>query len=145
MPVFYNVGYTGGCAGIILQHQKTALLVTNKVGAINMNVHSAGNIQPDHSRAVIGILQHQFGWDHTIIQDMPVMVNIMQKKIDGPNTLLNTTLDMLPFIPGNNTGNGIKRQNTINSLAVSINGKGNTHSIKLSFSRCCTVLEFLYL
>ena len=40
--------------------------------------------------------------------------------------MLNTILNMLPFLTRNNAGNNIKRKNALNALIIGIHGKSDT-------------------
>src|SRR5947208_1465470 len=74
------------------------------------------------------------------------MIDIVQKKIERGNPLLQTALDLFPFRSGNNSRDEIKGKNPLGALSVVINREGDalaqesergqvTFAIKFSFSQ----------
>src|SRR5947209_15987098 len=53
------------------------------------------------------------------------MINILQKKVQGDNALLQPTLDHFPLGAWNNTRQEVMRKNAFRTFAPAINGKRN--------------------
>ena len=59
-----------------------------------------------------------------------VMIDIMQKGIECGNTLLTTSLYLLPFTGSNDARDNIKRYHTLNIFSIAIDRKGDTFAVK---------------
>ena len=98
------------------------------IDAGNMGIDIAAHIDALHFRAVNRIVQNLFGGNDAVFQNFLIVVDVMQKGIQGANPLATAIGNGLPFGRGQNAGDGIKRDQALGAVFVAIYGKGNAQS-----------------
>ena len=90
-----------------------------------MNVDVAGNLDADHLAPVGGAAQHKFGGDDLVLEDLPVVIHIVDKQVEGPDPLLETAFHPFPLVGGDHPRHGVERHDPLDPLVPSINGEGD--------------------
>ncbi len=70
--------------------------------------------------------EHQIGRDDTILKNLLVVINIIDKQIEGTDPLFQTYLQVLPFLRLNDSRNNIKRENLFSLIVITIDVKGDS-------------------
>ena len=77
--VFQHIADAGGRAGVVLQHAELAGGVAHEVGADHVDVLPARRLEADHFLAKTLRLQHEFRWDHALLEDVLVVRDAVQE------------------------------------------------------------------
>ena len=81
MAVLDDIGNAGRRPGVILKDAELTLVVAHDIRAADMNVNTTGNVQPDHFFPVIRIAENKVRRHDTVLQDFPVVIDVLQEMI----------------------------------------------------------------
>ena len=63
--------------------------------------------------------------DGAVLQDILIMVDIMEEKIQGGDALDEPGLEVIPLLAGDNPGHHVERENALSPLGVPVNVERN--------------------
>jgi len=124
--IFQNVGYTGRTTGIVFQHEVSALVVTDEICATNMHIDITRHVNAHDFPSEIFCPENVRRWDDAVFKDFLLMVNILQKQIEGNNPLFEPPFEKVPFRGRNDSRNKIKGHDALGSKVIAVNGEGDS-------------------
>ena len=125
LPVFQHIGDPGGGAGIVLQHKKFIRPGSDNVDARNMGIDTVGWRSIDHCKAEAGIAQHQFLWNDARPDDLPLAVDIAQKRVERFDPLNQSAFKAGPFPARNHPGDDVERDQPLTAADIAVDRKGD--------------------
>ena len=109
-----------------------------------MRPDTLGRIYPDTLRTKVFGVGNKFFRENAVLDDFLLVIDIIDEKIQCINPLLETFLDQLPFISGNNARDNIEGPGPVDgALFLRIHGKGNTHDTDSRFGRGLVLFDIL--
>ena len=88
-----------------------------------MNVDVAGNLQPDAIAPVAGRPENQLGRNDPLLEDQPLVINVMNEEVQSADALLEPALDPVPFGGGDQPRDRIERDDPLDALLAAIDGE----------------------
>jgi hypothetical protein len=85
-----------------------------------VDVDIARRLEADAIAPVPGRSEDQLGGNDPVLEDEPIVVDVMNKEVQGPDPLFQAALDPVPFLGGDQPGNGIKRDDTFDALLAAV-------------------------
>ena len=133
MAVLDHIGDARGGAGVVLQHQEGAGFVAHDIGAADMHIGVERHVEADHRLAVAGVLQHQFGRDDLVGEDLPLVVDVAQEHVQRPHALGDAGFDLVPFRRGDHPRDQVERQDAVDRGGVGIDREGDAAFQQVTF------------
>ena len=87
MAVLDDVADAGWRSRVVLQNHQGAVLVSDEVGAADVDVGAMREIDALHDGTVVGIAEYEVGRDHAILDDLLVVVEIVQQEVERGDAL----------------------------------------------------------
>ena len=125
VPVLDHVGDARWRAGVVLQHQEAPGLVADDVGAADMHIGAVRRIEADHRLAVGRVAQHQFARHDAVLQDLPVVIDVVQEQVQRAHALDDAGFQRAPFLRGDHARDQVERQDAVDRGGVGIDGEGD--------------------
>ena len=127
LAIFKDVGDAGGATEIVLEHIEATVPVANQIGAGDMTPYATRRGEALALLAVGAAAEDQiFGHDF-IFQDFFVVIDVLEKFVEGKNSLFETVFDLLPIACRNDAGDDIKGEDFFGALVAAVNIKGDAH------------------
>ena len=82
-----------------------------------------GNLKPDAVAAVAGCAEDQLGGNDPRLEDLTVVINVVNEKIERADALLEPALDPVPFGGGDQPGDRVERNDAFDALLAAIDRK----------------------
>ena len=130
LAVLEHVRDTGRDAQVVFEHAELAGLVAHDVDAGDVGVDAAGDVDPLHLRAVLGVTKHLFRGDDARLEDLLVVVNVVEKGVQRAHALLQAALELDPFIQGQDAGNDVEGDESFGTLFLAVNRKSDAHAME---------------
>ena len=144
LPILDDIGNAGWAARIVLQHEKITVAIADQIGAANVDVDILRDIEMHELRAEVRGLPNVIFWNHAIAQNGLTVIDVVQEKIERGNSLLQTALDLFPFLPGNNSRDEIEGKNPLSALSVAVNGEGDALAQESERGQVTFAIEFSF-
>ncbi len=125
LPVLQHVGDAGGRARIVLQNEEFVLAGAHQINADNMSVHLRRGHHADHLRQECVIVLDELHRNTPGTKDFLAVIDIMQERVDRPHALLDALDEPCPFLPGNDPGHNIERDQPLVRVCGAIDVEGN--------------------
>lgn len=137
MAVLDDIGDAGRTAAVVLEHAELAVAIANDIGAVDMDVGAARQVETDHLRAVIGIADHQALGDDAILDDAPLVIDVVEKQVERPNALNDAALDRRPIRGRDDARDDVKREDAVDRILVAVNREcdAEVEQLLLGFGR----------
>ena len=90
-----------------------------------MDVDIVRHVDSDQLGTIVFRRADDFQGDNSFTNDPLIVVNIVEKKIQRPQALLEAPLENLPLIRWNNPRDQIERHDSLGSLVTAVNRKGD--------------------
>ena len=127
LPVLEDIRNTGRASQVVFQDVNRAIGVTDEVGS--------GNVAPDSPRRIQAdaLLEKVFaGMDHIlgknpIAYDVLVVINIVNKEVQRPNSLLETGINESPFAALDDARDQVKRPDFFGPGFMTIDIERDSH------------------
>src|SRR5262249_26050807 len=128
LAVFENVRNTRRAAQIIFQDVIFPVAVADQIGSGDVAPGPLRRLQSNASLAEGFCREDQVQRDDTILEDLLVMVNVVDKDIQRMNALTEPALDRYPFVGRNNPRNNIERKDLFRPRLIAVNIECDAHS-----------------
>ena len=135
LTVFQDIGYAGWTAQVVLQDIEPAVGITHQVGAGNVAPYAPGGPEALALCAVGPAGKNQVFRNHPVLDDFTIVVNIVDKLVDGVDTLPEPGFDVLPLIGLDDTGKNIEGKDPFGTAFVAVNGESDAHLHQGRFRR----------
>ncbi len=126
LAILEHVAHAGGRAAVVLEHQITAVSVADQVDSGDVDVDIAGNLQADAISPVAGCPEDELGGNDPILENEPIVIDVMNEKVESTDPLFEPALDPVPFGGGDQPGNRIERDDAFDALLSAVDGEGDT-------------------
>ena len=123
LAVFQDIRNPRRATAIVLEHEILPVRSANEIGAADMDINSVWHIQPDEFRPVVLRGADDFEWDHSFLHDSLVVVDIVEKKIQCSQALLQAALQVSPLVRRDDARHEIKRHDPLGALIAAIHGE----------------------
>src|SRR5207248_2622330 len=144
LPILDDIGNAGWAARIVLQHEKITVAIADQIGAANVDVDILRDIEMHELRAEVRSLPNVIFWNHAIAQNGLIVIDVVQEKIERGNSLLQTALDLFPFLSGNNSRDEIEGENPLSALSVAVNREGDALAQESERGQVTFAIEFSF-
>src|SRR5438552_4386189 len=144
LAVLHDIGNAGWAARIVLQHKKITVAIAHQIGAANVDVDILRHVKMHELRTEVRCLPDVIFGNYAIAQNGLAMIDVVQKKIESGDSLLQTALDLFPFLCGNNSRDEIERKNPLGALGVVVNGEGDPLAQESKLSQIAFAIEFSF-
>jgi len=125
LAVLDDIGNAGWAARIVLQDEKITVAIADQIGAANVDVDILRHIEMHEFRSEVCRLPDVVFWNHAIAQNGLTVIDVVQKKIERGDSLLQTALDLFPFLARNDSRDEIEWKNPLGTLSVAVNREGD--------------------
>ena len=125
LPVLDHVGDAGRAARVIFQHQISAILVADEIGAANVNVNIARHIEVHELGPEMRRLPDDLFRNDAVAQNVLRVIDVVQKQIQRRDSLDEAALDQVPFFRGNDARDEIEWENALRPLVVVVDRKSD--------------------
>jgi hypothetical protein len=142
LPVFQHVGDARGRAGIVFQHPEIIRPGPHQINAANMRPDVVGRVSADHFGAELRIAQRQLFGDFPVRNDSARAVNIVQKRIDGKDALLQARAQPGPFARRQDARHNVERDDAFIGLCFAIDREGDAQLAEHGFRCLLPPLQF---
>ena len=126
MAILQHIRDTRGHSQVIFQNILRAITTCNKISATNMGPHL---MRWGHAFTLLTIInrtrQYAF-WKNTVLNHLLIVIKVINKHIQGFQTLLKTAFSYCPIMTGNHSWNQIHRPNAVNITSLTVNSKRDT-------------------
>jgi hypothetical protein len=112
-------------AAVVFEHVVLAICAADQIAAADVDVDVAWHIDPAELRAVMLRLFDVKSWDHLVLEDLLVMVDVVEKQIQGHDSLGQTGLERFPFMGWHHPWYRIKRKYPFGPLLVMVDIEGD--------------------
>jgi len=119
-------------------------VVTDQVRAAHMDVNILGYINTHELLAKMFGRMDVMRRDYTVLNDLLVVVEVVQKQVQRGYPLSQSAFDMSPFPLRNDARNQIEGKDPFRAGIVAIDGKGNSLSEKRGVDCRAFVFKFLH-
>src|SRR5439155_10388874 len=102
------------------------------------------DIEMHELRAEVRGLPNVIFWNHAIAQNGLTVIDVVQEKIERGNSLLQTALDLFPFLSRNNSRDEIEGKNPLGALSVAVNGEGDALAQESERGQVTFAIEFSF-
>src|SRR5436305_8481747 len=109
----------------VIQHEKITVAIADQIGDANVDVDILRDIEMHELRAEVRGLPNVIFWNHAIAQNGLTVIDVVQEKIERGNSLLQTALDLFPFLARNDSRDEIEWKNPLGTLSVAVNREGD--------------------
>ena len=131
--IFQHIADTGRGAGVVLQHKKVILAGAHNICADDMGIDIAGRAKVDHLRQKSLVLGNQINRYNTGAKNFLTVIDVVQKRVDGIDTLFNPLGQLGPFARRNNTRHQIKGNQTFFGICLAVDVECDPGSAKERF------------
>ncbi len=135
MAVLDDVGDAGGRARIVLEHAEHAVLVAHNVGAADVNVGAEGHGEALHLGPVVGVAEDEILRHHPVLQDLPVVVDVVQEEVQRGNTLLHPRLEGAPLPGREHAGHHVEGQDAVDRGRLGVDREGDAEVEEVTLGR----------
>ena len=118
--VTQHVRHTRGHTQVVFQYIKIAVGMANDVDTRNMGVNLVRQIQAQHHGHELCVGQYLLAGDHACTKDVLLVIDIMQKHIDGRHALNQALLHQGPFACINDAWNQVGGNQAFGATLVAI-------------------------
>ncbi len=115
--------------------------MSNQVGSSDMAPDAARWVKTVASFAVRRCLSKQLARYDARIDRFLFVINIIDKHVEGFDTLLQTSFDACPLNRFHNARNNVERKDLFSAAGVAVNGKGDSHAVQRALDRFLTLAE----
>ena len=127
LAILQDVRDAGRHAQVVLENVVAAVAVAHQVGP--------GDVAPDAPRRIQAVAlfpvghrgENHLGGNHSVAQDLLVVIDIVDEGVEGVDPLLETALDVVPLGGGHDSRDQIEREDALGSRGVSIDVEGDAH------------------
>ena len=95
-----HIADTAGHAQIILKHNKLAVLKPQQICSRDCDIDIAWHLQPTHLAPEMAAGVNHLAWNHSVAENFPFMIHVVQKEIERSNALHQALLNMPPLSAG---------------------------------------------
>ena len=81
---------------------------------------SRGHLQPDALAAVAGGAEDQLGRNDPVLEDQPLVIDVVNEEVERANPLLEPALDPVPLGGGDQPGDRVERDDPLDALLAAV-------------------------
>jgi len=131
VPVLDHVADAGRRARVVFQHHEAARRVADDIDAANVDVGAVRQVDAAHDRLEVGVAEDQFRRDHSVGEDLLVVVDVVQQVVQRGDPLPDPGLDGRPIGRGQHTRDAIEGQHSVRRVALRIHREGDAQVAQL--------------
>ncbi len=120
LAILEHVADAGGRASVVLEHQEPAVRVADQVDAGDVDVDVVRDVQPDAVAPVSGGAEDEFGGNDAVLEDQAIVVDVVNKEVERPDTLFEPAFDPVPFGGGDQPGDGVEGDDALDALLAAV-------------------------
>ena len=140
LAVFQHVAHAAGHAQVVFEHVVLTIALgvgrTHDVDAADVRINVVGHIHTHHLGAKLGVVFDLLTGDHPSFEDVLVVVDVMDKAVEGRDALHQASLHAAPLLGGDHAGDQIEGDQPLGTplvcvcvfVLVTVNGKGDAHA-----------------
>src|SRR6185436_18463031 len=98
-----HVGNAAGDSQIVFQYSESTIWHSDEIGSADAYINPTGDGKPAHLAPKMFAAVDQLAWNDSVRQNVPLVVDIIEKKIQSSDSLRESSLDLLPLIPRNDS------------------------------------------
>ena len=134
-----HVGNAGRGPAVVLEHVVLVRAGAHHVDAGNVRVDIVRQVEVDHFRAELRVVEDQAFGDAIGLENLAIVVDVVDEGIQGAHALLEALAQALPFGLGHHAWNQIERNQAFRVAALGIDGEGDADAPEQYF--CFATLE----
>jgi len=123
--VFEHVGGARRATEIVFENEVFAVMVADEIGAADVDVNVARNIEVHELAPEVFGAEDQGGGDDFVLQNLLPVVEIVQEKVERGDALDEAGLELGPFGARDDAGNEVERENALGALRIVIDREGD--------------------
>src|SRR5215831_14087572 len=141
-PILQDIGNPGRAAQVVFEDVIPAILVSHKICSDDMAPYSSRWFKT-HTRLAERLGgKNQIGRDDSILQDLLLAIDIVDKHIQRMNALTQTSIDRFPLISGHNPRDDVEWENLFRACLITINVEGNSRAEQSQFRSLLITPQF---
>ena len=105
-------------------------MVADDVDPGDVDIGVPVQVDPLHAGLVLGIGEDLGGRDHPRLQDALIVIDVVQKGIEGGDALADPLVQMLPLPGGNDAGNAVERDEALGAVPIPVDVEGDADPAK---------------
>ncbi len=130
LAVFEHVGDTGRHPQVVLEHAELPVTITNHIDAADVRVDVVRYVDALHLAAILGVAENLVGRNDTGLEDLLLVVDVGDKRIQRADTLLDASLQLRPFVRGKDPRHDIERDQPLGTRVLPIDGEGDAEPME---------------
>src|ERR671913_468448 len=87
VPVLDDIADARWRACVVLEDHQGAVLVTDEISATDVDIRPVWQVETLHDRTVVGVTEHEIGWNNAISEDFLLMVDIVEQEVERRDSL----------------------------------------------------------
>ncbi len=119
-PVGQHVADPARRAQVVLEHHVAAVVPADDVDAADVRVHVVGQLDAVDFAAERGIGQHELPRDHAVVEDLRLVVDVAQEKVERADALNQPRLDERPLVRGNHAREEVEGEGALGAGLVAV-------------------------
>src|SRR6266404_1642508 len=141
--VLQDVGNARRTPRIVFEHEVTAMRAANQIGAANVDIDVLGHLEVDELAAEMFGGEDVIGRDDVLFEDALLVVNIVEKQVQGGDALDQAGFDAFPLAARDDARHQVKRKDSFGALRVAINIERDALAQEGEIHRAAFLLELL--
>ena len=125
LAVFEHVGHAGGCAQVVFEHVKLAVVGLDDVNAGNMHIDVARYLHALHFGPVCRVAGDLRRGNDTSLDDFLIVVDVFQEGIQRAHTLAGAVVDDFPSGRPDDPRNDVERDGALGAGFVTVHRKSD--------------------
>ena len=121
-----HVGHAAWHAKIVLEHDEPAVGPADEIGPDHRQIAALRHVHATHLAAIVPARVDNLARDDLVRQDAALMINVLQKQIEGGDALGEARLDLPPLGASDNARQQVVRKDLLGPLLAAVNVKGNS-------------------
>ena len=109
-----------------------------------MCINAAGNVNVHHFGAKLAVFEHHIGRNLAGLQDVLIVVDVVQERVQRRDALCETFGDFLPLFAGNHMRHDVKRDQALGTGGFAIHSEGDADAVKHQIGGLAVLRDFLW-
>lgn len=143
LAIGQHVGNAAGDAQIVFQYGETTIWQADEIGSADAHINPTRDCKPAHLAPKMLAAVDQLAWNDSVRQNVPLVVDVIEKKIQSGDSLRESSLDLLPLISRNDSRQQVVGEDTFSSLFVSVHRERDSLVEKGQVGRLLALAQLL--
>ena len=105
---------------IIFEHHEGAVFAPDDVGAADVDIGIERHADAAHLPQIVFRAIDEIARHHAVVQDLAVVVDVLEERVERHDSLLQAALELVPFRPRHDARQQVGRDNLLRRLLVAI-------------------------